>query len=288
MDKREFLEKYRYEGKPIDITKYREEVMKQPMQRNEERAKNYTAPKGTAKRAKSRKKKTNTRLAALILAGIIGIGGISLINNNKMNYEDLISISEMQQQGHNPQDLGLSQETIELFEKYDEYFENFDKHDALTEDQVVDMINEINQMHFFTVKEKIGSLVGANSQNIKMYYDFDKSDGAVHASVVINKDGYNGETYSSDNNWILPNKNTISSELVDIITQLENLDNLKYDVKKDKITKANAVKKLEKYYRELEQVATGEFIKDEKGNISIIHYESKQGNRQQDENERDD
>lgn len=292
MDKRrEFAEQYRENVQPIDIRKYQRED--QVRQQNKRTAKQepsrYTAPKGTAHKAKKRKRKPNTKLAALILAAALGVGGISLINQHDVNQPQPVNMIEIQQDGVTSQSLGLSEATVELFEKYDEYFENFDKNNQynLTDEQIISMINEIENMHFSTVKEKMGSLIGEEPKNIRMYYGVEKADGEDYTLIVINEDSYNREVYSSHSTWPFPNKNHIPSKLSEIILQLEDLKKLESDVRADKITKVNAVKKLENLYETLERVATGDFVKDEKGNISIIQYEGKQETQQKEDKERD-
>lgn len=293
MDRKEFARQYHEDVKPIDIRKYRQERERQTRQsnRNQSTTKQarYTAQKGTMSRAKSRKRKPNTRLAALILAAAIGVGGITVINHYQANKQEPINMIEIEQEGVNPQSLGLSVETIELFEKYDEYFDEFDEDNqyGLTDEQVTNMIDEIRGMHFSVVKEKIGSLVGEDTKNIKMYYNFEKADGSTNTSIVINEDHYSDKkTYHNNSGLFFENENKIPNELSDVIVQLEDLDNLELSVETDKITKINAIKKMEKLYEKLEQVATGEFVQDEKGNISIIHYEEKQV-KQQEKDERD-
>lgn len=290
-DRERFAKQYRQEVEPIDIRKFREPSQRETARRRatrQEGPKRYMAPKGTMQRAKKRKKRPNTKIAALILAAAIGVGGISLINNYGENRPEPLNIIEMQENGVNPQSLGLSAETIELFEKYDEYFENFDPKNQynLTDEQILSMIDEIREMHFSAVKEKMGDLVGEDPKNIKLSYKFDRNDGTKHSAISINEDNYTKrEVYSNNRTWPFPTKNYIPEELSNIIWQLEDLEDLASDVKTDKITKVNAVKKLETLYEALEQVATGEFIKDEKGNISIMHDEGKQKVEQEKERE---
>lgn len=293
MDRREFAKQYRAEiEQPIDIRRYQQRRESQTRQTRGKTVRQaptrYTALKGTMTRAKKRKRKPNTKLAALILSAAIGVGAIHAINTYDANQPQPVNMIEIQQEGINAQSLGLSAETVEKFEKYDEYFENFDPNDQyhLTDDQVIEMINEIYRMHFSVVEEKMGNLVGEDPNNIKMYYDVDRTDGP-YTSITINEGKYNRESYTSLGNFLLPDKNHIPEELSDIIWQLEDLEGLVSAVRTDKITKVNAVKELEKLYQELEQVATGEFVKDEKGNISIIHYEDKQKEQAEEDKERD-
>lgn len=289
MDRREFAEQYRENVEPIDIRKYqqRKESRTRQTNRTKQPQTRYTASKGTMSRAKKRKRRPNTKLAALILSAAIGVGTIGVINYHDANQPEPTNMIEVQQAGENAQSLGLNEDTVALFEKYDEYFENFDE-DAqyhLTDEQVIEMISEIRGMHFSVVKEKTGNLIGEEPKNIKMHYKV--KGGREYATIIANEDSYNEEFYSSENDWPFENKNHIPKELSDVIWQLDDLDDLDSNVRTDKITKVNAMKELEELYQSLEQVATGEFVKDEKGNISIIHYEDKQIEQAETDKERD-
>lgn len=277
MGREEFAKKYEYRPeKPVDITKYQgKHVERNNIQR---RTRRYIAPKGTAHSARANRKrgKFKARVAALILAATVGLGGITLANNSKDVRQEAVTITSMQEDGINLANRGLSEETIALYEKYDEYFGNFNPKGTnnLTDNDILNMISEIRDLHFLTVKERMGATIGENKEDLTMYYGADKSDGEEWASVIANEDSYNREVYSSRGNLFgIGNKNHIPDELADAIWQLDSLDSLKTRLLDDKITKLNAVKELMKIYRELEEVAMSDFIIDEKGNISIIQYE---------------
>lgn len=276
-----FASKYQYKPEHSYIGEYEKHA--------KERSVKYTAPKGTARRASKRKRRMNIRLAALIMAAAVGIGGITLANNKKQNEETLNTITQMQEEGISPESRGLSTETIALFEKYDKYFEKFDskKRNTLTDNDIIDMIEEVKGMHFSTVKEKVGALIGEDAKNMTMDYGTD-SDGIYWESVIANKNSYEKVVYSSNNKFIfgIGNKNHIPRELAEVIRQLSSLEQLKTRLIEDKISKINAIRELQKLYEKLEDIATGEFIQDEKGNISIIHYEAeKENNRNEKERE---
>lgn len=254
----------------------------------------YTAPRGTAEKKNKVKRRMNMRLAALILAGAIGIGGIGgAIYVKAKNSEPVTTITKLQESNIDLQSFGLSADTLEELQKYDKIFEEFDSKNAydLTEGKVISMIGNIKDLHFSVVKEKIADLRNVKPTDVKMYYNTDKDNGAESATVIINEDLYNGrEVYSYDTSTLggLKKENTIPNELADVILQLKELDKLEAEVEKDKISKVNAVKKLEKLYENLEQIAIGDFVIDEKGNISIIQYEnSKEQKEQSDDEERE-
>ena len=252
MDREEFARQYKQDVAPINIQKYEQARQREQITRQQRRTRQqsrYTAPKGTMARARKKKRRPRTKLAALILAAALGLGGIGLINQ-VMAKTETVSIVEMQENGINPQSLGLSAETIQLFEKYDNYFANFDEKDKqnLTDEQVISMISEIEGMHFSTVKEKMGDLLGESPKNIEMHYGFDKADGNTHTSITVSKSSGGREAYTNDKTWPFPTKNTIPSELADTIIQLDDLSDLKSDLKTDRITKINAIKELRKLY----------------------------------------
>ena len=74
----------------------------------------------------------------------------------------------------------------------------------------------------------------------------------------------------------LGNENTIPAELSNLVQQIDSYETLIDDVHTDSITKANAVKKLEKLYNEVSKVATKDFAIDAKGNVELKDYDTKQ------------
>lgn len=270
-----FSEQIRYTGEP------EQRPMKRRNPRNYDQRGNivYLAPKGTAHKANTdkKKKKRSTRATAILLSLMIGIGGATAIAHT-MDTKDVPSIIQIQELGINPQNMGLSQETIEALKKYDEYFENFDSKSkySLTDEKVISMIDEIEGLHFSVVKEKMADLRGVTAKDVKMYYRFEKGDGTYISSVVINEDKYSEKETYSDSPTALPfgigRTNHLPKSITEVITQLEDLKTLKSELKTDNISKVNAIKQLKKLYENMEKLATGQLIIDEKGNISVIEF----------------
>ena len=244
----------------------------------------YTAKKGTARRAQERRKKQKMklRIASLILAAGIGLGGISVLGS--FNKEPEPTITQLQEMGVSEEELGLEQDTLATMEKYDEYFENFDPKSAnLTDDDVIAMIEEIRLLNFNVVKDKVADLRGVERKDVKLRYSFDKNDGNYFAAVNINEDSYlDKESYNNDYGILfgLGKDDTIPKEVADLIVQTGGYDWIVEDLKSDHITKANAIKELEKLYRKISNVAVKDFTMDDKGNIELIDYTEVREERQ--------
>lgn len=244
----------------------------------------YTAKKGTARRAQERRKKQKMklRIASLILAAGIGLGGISVLGS--FNKEPEPTITQLQEMGVSEEELGLEQDTLATMEKYDEYFENFDPKSAnLTDNDVIAMIEEIRLLNFNVIKDKVADLRGVERKDVKLHYSFDKSDGNYFASVGINEDSYlDRESYNNDYGILfgLGKDDTIPKEVADLIVQTGGYSWIAEDLKSDHITKANAIKELEKLYRKISNVAVKDFTMDDKGNIELADYTEVREERQ--------
>ena len=242
-----------------------------------------SAPKGTAYNAQKRAKNKNIRLkiASLILAAGIGVGALNAIG--VFDKDTQTTITQMQEMGIDANTLGLQKGTTELMEKYDEYFENFDAKTAeLTEQEVIDMLQEIESLNFNVIKDKMADLRGVERADVKLRYSFERGDGTYSSAVIINEGEYGREErYNSDYYYIfgIGKKNTIPSEISDLIVQIGEYEDIIEDVETDKITKVNAVKELKKLYEKISQVATKEFTMDKDGNVILQDYE-KQSERE--------
>lgn len=240
----------------------------------------YTAKKGTARRAKERKKKTRLKLkvASLILAAGIGLGGITVTGS--LNKEPEPTVTQMQEMGVSEENLGLEQDTLEMMERYDEYFADFNPKTAnLTDNDVIEMIEDIRTLNFNVIKDKMADLRGVEREDVKLYYSFDKGDGNYYAIVKINEDQYGKrEAYNNDYGVLfgLGKEDTIPREIVNLIVQTGSYESIVNDLKADYITKVNAIKELEKLYRKISDIAVKDFSMDDKGNIELTDYETRE------------
>lgn len=270
-----------------DARKFREQY-RQPEEKKLE-SKRYKAKKGSAYAAenKSRKNpKIDLKLVALLLAASIGVSAIGILGSPDKHYES--DITNLKEKGIDINHIGLGEDTIQLMRKYDEYFTNFDEKKALglTDNDVIAMLNDIKQLNYDALKDKIAALRGVSREDVKLHYRFEKGDGVDYTSVSINEDQYGKEeNYSDANSFILGlgKKNCLPKEISDLILQLQNYDDIEGSLKADKITKIKAIKKLRKLYEKITEIATKEFIMDEKGNIYTVEYENKEMTNELDE-----
>ena len=279
-EREEFTNQYKRKVVPI------EEGRRKLNEKKGIKQERYTAPKGTMNKAKARRKRrvVRTRIASLILASAIGVGGLTAVGHHLLieNKDQQIQLTEM-----SSRNLHLNEETMNQLEKYAEYFENYDKNDPLSDEDILKMVQDIENLNFDVIKEKMGNLLNEDKSNIKLYYKFEKADGKTYAAVTINDDDcINRQVFSNDRKLIFPNKNTIPREIENGIIQIEEYENIRNDLANDRISKVNSVKQLKKLYKNIENIASGELIKDEKGNITLVEYDKTKENGKQQGEER--
>ena len=266
---------------------YRDSMRYNPnVQRNEQKEpkERYTAEKGTAKKAMSskRKRRIALRVGALILASGIGIRGIGTAIESGISYVGSLkdggekqSITQMQEKGVDLSKLGLERDTIEEMEIYDGYFANTDFSDLnVTESDVLSILRGIEEINKNVLKDKMAKLEKTDRNNIDLETTFD--DGKYYGQLIVKESLGSRYIYSGANELPLgiAEKNGLSDEISDSIVQaMQEYTNLASDVREDRISKLNAVKKLKAMYENVTKLATKQFVKDEKGNIEAIEYD---------------
>ena len=235
-----------------------------------------TAKKGTAKKYKINKKRlTATILVTVMTLMAAGKVAGTFIDNRSIEENEVHSIEQMEQLGISTQNLGMSQETIDELTQYEEYFNNLSEEElySLTEEKIMNMIQEIRQLHFSVVKEKMATITQTKAFNVELSSAYEKNDGRHTVMITTQDDNYNREQYTNVDKLIGENKNYIPEELANAVIQIGELDYLQTSLQNDKISKVNAVKDLKEDYEALLTLATGELIKDERGNIAVVHYD---------------
>lgn len=266
---------------------YRNSIRYNPnVQRNEQKEpkERYTAEKGTAKKAMSskRKRRIALRVGALILASGIGIRGIGTAIESGISYVGSLkdggekqSITQLQEKGVDLSKLGLERDTIEEMEIYDGYFANTDFSDLnVTESDVLSILRGIEEINKNVLKDKMAKLEKTDRNNIDLETTFD--DGKYYGQLIVKESLGSRYIYSGANELPLgiAEKNGLSDEISDSIVQaMQEYTNLASDVREDRISKLNAVKKLKAMYENVTKLATKQFVKDEKGNIEAIEYD---------------
>lgn len=267
MEREEFLNQYKRKVVPV-VPIEEDRRFNEKMGINQER---YSAPKGTMSKAKARRRVVRTRIASLILSAAIGAGGLTAVGHRLVGDKD----KQIQSTEMSAMKLGMGEETLSQLEKYNEYFENLDKNTLFSEEEVFKIIQEIENLNYDVIKEKMGYLLNEDKSDIELYYRFEKADGTTYTAITVNKDDpTKRKIFSNDRILALPDKNTIPKDIENGIKQIEEYDNIRNDLISDKISKVNSVRKLKKLYKNIENIASGELLRDEKGNITFVKFDT--------------
>lgn len=241
----------------------------------------YVVKKGTAYRAREKAKKQalkmKLKVGAMLLAAGVGIGGFTYASAQDKTPET--TITQLQNMGYDSQSLGMSQETVEKMEKYDDFFERFSNADkgqlTITDNEIIEKLHEIEELNSTVIQEKMARLEGTSRKNVSIDYG-NSSDIGEYASISIDKDGK--EIVYNNNNGVflgLGKENNIPDEMVDLIFQLDEYAGLEEELKTDSISKYNAIAEMKKLYGNISGLATKTLLRDEKGNISLMNYIAK-------------
>ena len=220
-------------------------------------------------------------------------GGVNKYNDSENN----ITITEVLNDGNDTNNLGLSSTTISTMKKYDKIFENFENgnytYSDISEKIIKEMGNEIEELYFSVIKEKMSSVTGIDKDDFKLR----PRDPSIDSPTCINAyedDTFNKKTWNERNIFdIFDNTNIIPDKLANAIEKIEEIkklnSNLEEDIANGTISSYEKYfKKLQKYYNYIEKIATCEIVIDENENITLIQYEKEQSqdNQRNNDNER--
>ena len=241
----------------------------------------YNVVRGSARRAKraqdkakreakARLQRVGAGVAALLLAAGIGMGGLAV--KGSLEADPKVTVTELQENGISASKLGLDNSTFESMQKYDEYFKNFDPNNLnLSENEILNMVDEIGQLNYDVMREKVANLYGVNASKVDYRIRDLGQDGSQYAVSIEKQDG---ETVNYvKNTFPFDKDNKMPGDIELLAIHDDTCYRLKDELKEDKISKVNAVKTLKRYYRDASKVATSELSLDEKGNIEMKEYE---------------
>lgn len=248
----------------------------------------YTAPKGTKEKLKNYlskgKKRLGAKVASIVLGITLGLGAVSgmALKAHSDNIPEH-TVTDLNNMGI---ELQLGQDTLDSMLEYDQYFENYDAKEAnLSESEILKMANDIRELNFNVIKDKSADVLGLKRGNIDLIYDDTDKDNAKMYSAIKAKH----ELYTVTQGMAVSQKDeeSISPDIGNLILQIGDLDRTIQDVQDDRISKNNAVKKLNYYYNNITKLATKEFTIDEKGNIKTEEYDNVKDIEAKEENKQD-
>lgn len=278
-----------YERKE-ELKRRQEKRRRQMRERNE----NFRAPKGSARRAKAarRSNKIKTRVVATVLSAIALGTAVGIFHSHvKGNSQEISSVEQLLEQGENPANLGLSQETIDTLLEYSEYFSD---RENMFEKDISSVAQELYDLNLFIIKEKVAKVTGHDPKDLEIRLGFDKADGIQSTSISLKDDSYSSRPnilYSGLSSKIIPisDETTLPEDVCDLAWQLDTISTLQDEIASGKISDANAWKKLQKCYGKISEFSTQELIKGENGRLALVSYESnkEEVDKAKDEGERE-
>lgn len=245
----------------------------------------YTAPKGTKEKLKNNlSKRLGAKVASIVLGITLGLGAVSgmALKAHSDNIPEH-TVTDLNNMGI---ELQLGEDTLDSMLEYDQYFKNYDAKEAnLSESEILKMANDIRELNFNVIKDKSADVLGLKRGNIDLIYDDTDKDNAKMYSAIKAKH----ELYTVTQGMAVSQKDeeSISPDIGNLILQIGDLDRTIQDVQDDRISKNNAVKKLNYYYNNITKLATKEFTIDEKGNIKTEEYDNVKDIEAKEENKQD-
>jgi len=208
------------------------------------------------------------RLLAIALAATIVFG--TAVHNLSDDTPKEASTVAMEDAGITANELGLTPELVDELKELEAFFNNFDPETTfITEEEVVQRINQVDSLKDRVISSKLGNLYGVPAEEVgKGFYGHD-SGGSLVCNIKVGDD-------IVLSNSLLPifKREDISADLIELYGQFEKIESLSDKVLEDRITKSKAIKKLgEDFFEDLEIVANATFIKDKHNNLTVVYEE---------------
>lgn len=216
-------------------------------------------------------------IAGVCAALFLFSAGISYAHNQSQNgAPNQTSTTMVEMAGVEAEELGLTPELVQKLKDYEAFFEYFDPNQGISEEVVLAKIAEINQLKDEVLSQKLGSLFGVPYYEVEpgeLYFDIKSGDSG--ASIQVGKDIHLGTP-------ALPifKRNDISKDITAYLQGFSKIDELASKVRDDRISKADAIKRLGNiYFEKIEIMANAEFSKDDHNNVKISYEREREVNR---------
>lgn len=239
--------------------------------------------------AKSRKRKLRTSLVAAVLATSLA-GGVHAIGSVYSEYskESERTIEKLKEEHIDLARIGLSEESIKTLEQYDKFFKDNENENVDTE-TILQMTRSILGLNEKIVKEKIALISGYSESNIKIERKVDIDAMRMTSIGLYTTPNTQGRmpdiSYRNAGANLLgiANENTLPKELCDIVWNTEDVSELINNITNRKITDKKAVKKLKKYFYELQEFGSKELIRGKNGKMVLVDLIQEKREKMQDD-----
>ena len=253
---------------------------KRDAQRFKRSGKDFVPIREKAKQKRILSKKTvSIVLAALLAVGVIGRGIIK-------DPVDTTKISDLASQGVDPEDLGLSKESMDAFMEYNSFFEE-GKTQTPSKQEILEKEREIYELNLNTIKEKMSKVTGYRVSQMAVFYAFNQADGTETTTVAVYEDYYDSnnpgipiERYSNRDFLEPVNERTLPEEISKMILTLKELDELDKNIRNGKISEKNAFNTLQKAYSKIQTLGSKVLEKNEKGILEYVAFDEQKDTKQ--------
>ena len=218
-------------------------------------------------------------LAALLAVGVIGRGIIK-------DPVDTTKISELALQGVEPEDLGLSKESVDALIEYNSFYEE-GKNQTTSKQETLEKEREIYELNLNIIKEKMSKVTGYRIPQLAVFYAFNQADGTETTTVAVYKDHYDPnnpgipiERYSNRGFLEPVDERTLPEEISEMILTLKELDELDKDIRNGKVSEKNAFNTLQKAYSKIQTLGAKVLEKNEKGILEYVAFDEQKDTKQ--------
>lgn len=270
MDNKDRFQEFRESQRVEDIVNARHDQLKREEYRIRKEETERAYKKAQEQRRKKAFSKRMKKIAAVLLAGGIGITAIGLVANHvdKNNQYEKQAKEEMQQSGVGMAEAGLSEETIQSMEEFDALFAGTENQN-ISEQDLLQKVDVMEQLAKDVVKERVANVKGINKEDITISVHRDNENVKGYDTSI---DCGNGEILTEDN--ALNQGPHMPDEMADVCATLYNsYDNIKSNLASGDITKKEAIEELKENYDKIGKVATSNYILGRNGNIIAVDLE---------------
>lgn len=276
--------------KPIDFQERRKKFLNQnkaeieiPTFMQNRNKETYTAKKEDRRRVqknikKNKKKILAKRIATVGLVGLIAFGGYKYYQDYQKE-NNSITLEQALDNGESLNSLKIDSSIENQLESIKEELSN----NEMTNQELVELSTDINELQFDTLKTKLAKTLGVSEEDIKLYTkSVSRETGETYQSVEVQ----GGETYSKKE--LFKNNNTISDDISTYIKNIGEMQTLMGKMQKGDIDRNSIMKEYKSTIKEIDTMAAAKMSIDSKGNIRVDKINKKDLAKENDKTSRED
>ena len=208
------------------------------------------------------------KIAALIAAGIVVVGGYIFINNQKQANEPITYGKEITQMGERPETLGISYDNVEHIE----IIKDIIKNPYITDENAKKVLPKMHSEYIDVIQNKISNALEVDKEDIIIssnYVDLKNEGLKTKQTVKILSKYGNIEYYTSSDILDIKSSNNISNELADAIKDVKKVEDMMKNIQEGKFDKNSVVNEENNIIKNLSQFAAMKIEKDDRNNLIV-------------------